>query len=467
MAWTGFGGNWSNGVHSGGDDSGSIGGGSGGSLRAPSAADIASQFNSYGGTQISASQVSNIQSDGDGGYTANIQGQTNTLSSGNGNHTSNKVGGFSGVPNNSSSAGGGNGNGGGNPGSSNSSNGANMAWGGAVEIDLGNGMIATIIGIHPLNPGICGVPWADEKDARSIRENNKYKSAKYKADVKNWKIGNYKNGSLASPSIYKQDSFKDETHYTVNFGTEKYRVIHKHKNDILSYIYSDGTVGSRIGEMGDQALAVAKLYLVNEKQKDLLTQSTEIISDAGEKLSKKLNAQYNKLAKEIATNIKNFDGKKIRSYKDAVASLAKIQANPNMKLSQADKKALTNAINSMDKAALADRFKGLGVAFSAADKLLKVSKILKYTAEGVTTGNWKPLALEAEAMILSGVASSVALGIFTAILTSAAVQMIAIPAVAITALTFVSVIGIAFAASFIDAEKVDEINNSIAGFLKK
>lgn len=26
MAWTGFGGGWSNGVHSGGDDSGSIGG---------------------------------------------------------------------------------------------------------------------------------------------------------------------------------------------------------------------------------------------------------------------------------------------------------------------------------------------------------------------------------------------------------------------------------------------------------
>lgn len=463
MAWTGFGGSWSNGVHNGGDD----GGGSGGGLRAPSAADIASQFNSYGGTQISASQVSNIQSDGDGGYTANIQGQTSTVSSGNGNHTSNKVGGFSGVPNNSSSAGGGNGNGGGNPSSSNSSNGANMAWGGAVEIDLGNGMIATIIGTHPLNPGICGVPWADEKDAKSVKEGNKYKSAKFKADVKKWKVGNYKNGSLASPSIYVGNSFKDETHYMVNFGTEKYLVIHKHKNDILSYIYSDGTVGSRIGEMGDQALAVAKLYLVNEKQKDLLTQASEIISDAGEKLSKKLNAQYNKIAKEIATNIKNFDGKKVRSYKDAVASLTKIQANPNMKLSQADKKALSNALKSMDKAVLASQFKGLGVAFSVADKALKAAKVIKYTDEGLTTGNWKPLALELEAMILSGVAASVALGIVTSILASAAVQMIAIPAVAITALTFIAIIAIAFAASFIDAKKVDEINTSIAGFFKK
>lgn len=67
MAWTGFGGSWSGGVHSGGDSSGSIGGSSRG-MRAPSPADIASQFNSYGGTQITASQVSNIKSDGSGGY---------------------------------------------------------------------------------------------------------------------------------------------------------------------------------------------------------------------------------------------------------------------------------------------------------------------------------------------------------------------------------------------------------------
>lgn len=43
MAWTGFGGSWSNGVHSGGDDSGSIGGSSGG-MRAPTPSDIASHL---------------------------------------------------------------------------------------------------------------------------------------------------------------------------------------------------------------------------------------------------------------------------------------------------------------------------------------------------------------------------------------------------------------------------------------
>jgi len=105
MAWTGFGGSWSGGVHSGGDSSGSIGGGSGGT-RAPSTADIASQFNSFGGTQINASDVSNIRSDGNGGYTADIRGQTHTVSSGGSGHTSTTVGGFTGLPGAGSGTGG-------------------------------------------------------------------------------------------------------------------------------------------------------------------------------------------------------------------------------------------------------------------------------------------------------------------------------------------------------------------------
>ncbi|EDZ9926010.1 hypothetical protein C9M02_19960 [Salmonella enterica subsp. enterica serovar Enteritidis] len=67
-------------------------------MRAPTASEVAGQFNSNGGTQISASQVSNIRSDGNGGYSANIKGQTHTVSYGGESHTSNTVGGFSGVP---------------------------------------------------------------------------------------------------------------------------------------------------------------------------------------------------------------------------------------------------------------------------------------------------------------------------------------------------------------------------------
>ncbi|ECG1392632.1 hypothetical protein CFSAN000557_27005, partial [Salmonella enterica subsp. houtenae str. CFSAN000557] len=85
-----------NGSSGNGGHTGNSGGGRGG-MRAPTAAEVAGQFNSYGGTQITSSQVSNIRSDGNGRYSADIQGQTHTVSSGGESHTSNTVGGFSGV----------------------------------------------------------------------------------------------------------------------------------------------------------------------------------------------------------------------------------------------------------------------------------------------------------------------------------------------------------------------------------
>lgn len=113
MAWTGFGGSWNDGVHSGGDDSGSIGGGgikldgNGNPVgtKAPSASDIAAQFNSYGGTQISPSQVTNIGKDDNGGYQADIAGAYHTVSVDGNSKYSNTVAGFTGVSNPSSNGG--------------------------------------------------------------------------------------------------------------------------------------------------------------------------------------------------------------------------------------------------------------------------------------------------------------------------------------------------------------------------
>lgn len=105
--FTGFGGSWSGGVHSGGDNSGSIGGGSG--FRAPTAAEVAAQFNSYNGVQISAKDVSNIHADpsNPGRYSATLGGSATGFSGTVNNLRRADTGGFSGMPMNSN---------GGNPG---------------------------------------------------------------------------------------------------------------------------------------------------------------------------------------------------------------------------------------------------------------------------------------------------------------------------------------------------------------
>ncbi|AXZ61971.1 hypothetical protein AM425_27330 (plasmid) [Klebsiella pneumoniae] len=55
-------------------------------------------------------------------------------------------------------------------------------------------------------------------------------------------------------------------------------------------------------------------------------------------------------------------------------------------------------------------------------------------------------------MYLSGVAGAVALGITTAMISTVAVAL-SLPAVAVSALTVVSVIGISILTSYIDADK--------------
>lgn len=105
--WTGFGGSWNDGVHSGGDDSGSIGGGGikldghGNPVgtRSPNASDIAAQYNNFGGTQITSSQVSNIRGDGLGGYSADISGSNHTVATGSDAPKTTTVGGFTGIAN--------------------------------------------------------------------------------------------------------------------------------------------------------------------------------------------------------------------------------------------------------------------------------------------------------------------------------------------------------------------------------
>lgn len=148
-----------------------------------------------------------------------------------------------------------------------------------------------------------------------------------------------------------------------------------------------------------------------------------------------------------------------------MASINELSNNPKMKLSQADKTVVSNALKQMSLSALADRFKGLEKAFTWGDRLLKAEKIRDGVVTGITTGDWQKLAFEVEAMYLSGVAGSVALGIATAMISGIA-SLVSVPAVAVSALTVVAVIGIAIATSYIDANKAKALNNAVLGLFK-
>ncbi|HEE3619404.1 colicin-like pore-forming protein [Klebsiella pneumoniae] len=316
---------------------------------------------------------------------------------------------------------------------------------------------------NPLNPDYIGAPWGSDKNAESIIRANRDKPGKFKANIQNWKTSG--TGSLGSPVIGKASSSGDVDTYSVSFGKEKYNVLYNRKKGSFTTGYIDGGASKPEDSMKDQAVAVVKLYLLNESQASVIDTTSGIITDSGKTLSGKLGDKYNTLAKEAADNIKNFQGKKLRSFNDAMASINELANNPKMKLSQADKTVVSNALKQMDLSALADRFKGLEKAFTWGDRLLKAEKIRDGVVTGVTTGDWQKLAFEVEAMYLSGVAGAVALGITTAMISTVAVAL-SLPAVAVSALTVVSVIGISILTSYIDADKAKALNNAVLGLFK-
>lgn len=191
--------------------------------------------------------------------------------------------------------------------------------------------------------------------------------------------------------------------------------------------------------------------------KDALLKASELISDMGEKIGAHLGVQYKSIAKEIAENVRNYQGKSIRSYGQAMASLNKVLTNPSMKIYQADKDALINAWRSLNAGDTANKLGNLSRAFKAADVAMKVEKVREKSIIGYETGNRGPLVLEVESWVLAGVAVGVAMSIL-ADLAPALAALISVPA---TAVTILGIIAIAVIASFIDDKFADKINNGL------
>ncbi len=192
-------------------------------------------------------------------------------------------------------------------------------------------------------------------------------------------------------------------------------------------------------------------------QSDVLNKTAEVISDIGNKVGDYLGDAYKSLAREIADDVKNFQGKTIRSYDDAMASLNKVLSNPGFKFNRADSDALANVWRSIDAQDMANKLGNISKAFKFADVVMKVEKVREKSIEGYETGNWGPLMLEVESWVLSGIASAVALGVFSATLGAYALSLGA-PAIA------VGIVGILLAAvvgALIDDKFADALNNEI------
>ncbi|EII2810281.1 hypothetical protein R3P88_005035 [Salmonella enterica] len=375
-------------------------------MRPPTAADIAAQYNSFGGTQITASMVSNIRPDGFGGYLANIEGASHTVSSETGVETTTSLSGFTGVPVSTGKVNSGNG----GSGSGNSG----FTWGGEVKSD------SVDKAIQDVNQKILDM----QKQLPVIETTMKEKQEEAERIKK----------------MFRSHSFHRvrEAQWAYDDAVKKYKQFEDNINALK---------GS-LSELEKQK---------DSNEKEVLTKASELITAMGDKVGEYLGGKYKTLAKEIADEIKNFQGKTIRSYGDAMASLNEVLSNPGLKVYKGDKDALVNAWRQVNAQDMANKLGNMSRAFKVADLVMKVEKVREKSIVGHDTGDWGPLILEVESWVLSGIAYSVALSIFSATLGTALLSFgLPITAVGIMGIIIAGVIG-----AVIDDKFADEINNEI------
>lgn len=194
-----------------------------------------------------------------------------------------------------------------------------------------------------------------------------------------------------------------------------------------------------------------------EAEKESLTKASELIVDMGEKIGAHLGDKYKSVAREIAENVKNFQGRTLRNYEQTMASLNKILDNPGMKVNKGDKDAIINAWKSLNADDTAKKLANLSKSFAIAGLALKVEKVREKSIEGHETGNWGPLVLEVESWVLSGVTVGVAIGI----LAKVAPVVAAFASIPASAVMIIGIIIIGIIASKIDDKFADWINNEL------
>lgn len=281
---------------------------------------------------------------------------------------------------------------------------------------------------------------------------------KFTSNVSNWHAGYSNSGSLNSPAVNQLGT----NGYQVSFGKEIYMVGYNPSTDSYKSVYFDGAATKASQLMDGQAIAVVQLSVIQENEKALLLQTSSIIADVGEKISSKISGKYITLSQELANDVKGYQGKKLRNYNDAIKTVNTLMGNALSHYSAADRTAIANALKALNASTIAANLKSLAKSFAIADRVIKIESVVEKTIHGLKTGEWGPLALELEAMVMSGVASGIALGVIGAIL-----GQIALSAALLSAVSFMAIIMIAITASFIDADFAARINKEIAGLVKK
>jgi hypothetical protein len=444
--FTGFGGSWNNGVHSGGDDSGSIGGGSGSQTSA------LAQFSKLAG--VSPSEVSNFRSDGEGGWTGDIGGKAvhafaDEMGS-NRSPTGNAGNGSKQTPWGNMT----------NDGAGNSSlNGVKLTVDNSqLVFDSANTQVRVLNSILErsfMKPepgehsGVTGVPAASP--SRVTLADNALKNAQSKAQAAAAALSKA-NAAISQaqtrlntakakiPGLQADVTSKQKA---ADVANARFKELGHFLNDIggpgRNAAFQAGNIAGRADDAlknsknalvkGNAEINAAQAALDNAKKalpvatankqnadsavvsaadmKDAITTTTAFF----ESVSKKFGDRAARLAQELAAQARSA---KIRSVPEAIALFDKYKGTAVNKLNAADKAAIANAFKSLDQAATAKQLAAYSKVLGRFNKAMDFADLGAAVNKGITTGDWKDAINKLESIALTNAAGELAAIAFAA-----------------------------------------------------
>ena len=230
------------------------------------------------------------------------------------------------------------------------------------------------------------------------------------------------------------------------------------RNGNISYVTIPNPVRNRLDRVRGQITADLNAAVSQNQAaqtNEALTGAAGLITDVGEKVGVYAGAKYRQIAAGIAGNVRNFQGRSIRGFDQAMGALNQLRANPAMRFSAADTQVLANAWQHVNATDMARKMGNIAKAFKVGDIALKVQKVGEKSLEGYRTGNWGPLMLEVESWVLAGMAGAVALSLLTAIISTFTLSL----PVTATVLTVAGLMLIAYLSSLIDDKATAAFNS--------
>ncbi|MDF1897298.1 colicin-like pore-forming protein [Rahnella contaminans] len=180
------------------------------------------------------------------------------------------------------------------------------------------------------------------------------------------------------------------------------------------------------------------------------------ITQSGEKISQHAGEKAGELAKRLASNVR---GDRISNYNDAMAMFDKIKNQPKVKLNQTDRNAISAAFEAADIQSLSNNLDALGKTFGFIDKGFTTKSLYDNAKIGYVTGDWEPLMLQTESLVISGIAGAFAYSFTTSVLMGTAAALGA--TLPVTAAVIVAALAAGVVAAYFDTDFVKELNDSL------